>query len=459
MYARNLMSAVVFGLGASLVPASWAQTEQNGSLVTDDDKGISGDRLRELLDEYIPTDNAHSTLIVLTQCYGGNMVGALSDGRENTAVISATSEGEQAEYGAYDDDAAGGLKPGAGRTSDDVHNDGSADSGDGETPSKAGDAVPLDPVDPDDGPIKSRHILVYAGSPDGGGGTSDEEQLETIENNFAGEANTTVTSVGGDGTGDWDYPATEEGLKDALEEISKMMNENEQFILFVTDHGDQDAADKECTEFSRGSYQWDPLFLWEPVYLHMALEADNVPALTIFVPTDFQPRPCNVRVNDMMFQSVPFQFRVDLNDDGQHGPGDGWEAWIPLPEEMLLRDFQVIGGAEGLPSGLRGVQARLSSGGIAKSGRGSGGGCSANARCSGGESLKATSTVRGCGCQVKAVLKGGVAGQIYAVEMPSGDCVRKAANNRGKVVVKECPSGSGTVRVADCGLSRSVTCP
>lgn len=79
--------------------------------------------------------------------------------------------------------------------------------------------------------------------------------------------------------------------------------------------------------------------------------------------------------------------------------------------------------------------------------------------CNGAESLKATTTSRGCGCQTKAVLKGGTPGLNYTFELPSGDCIRKAANNRGKVVVKECPSSTGTVRVTGCDLERTVSCP
>ncbi|GIK15535.1 MAG: hypothetical protein BroJett003_04990 [Planctomycetota bacterium] len=85
--------------------------------------------------------------------------------------------------------------------------------------------------------------------------------------------------------------------------------------------------------------------------------------------------------------------------------------------------------------------------------------CVPSDECNGAESLKATTTSRGCGCQTKAVLKGGTPGMNYTLEMPSGDCIRKAANNRGKVVVKECPSASGAVRVTGCDIERLVTCP
>lgn len=85
--------------------------------------------------------------------------------------------------------------------------------------------------------------------------------------------------------------------------------------------------------------------------------------------------------------------------------------------------------------------------------------CGPSGVCNGGESLKATATSRGCGCQVKAVLKGGTPGQVYTFDLPSGGCIQKAANDRGKAVVKDCPGVSGTVRVVECDLEKTVTCP
>lgn len=85
--------------------------------------------------------------------------------------------------------------------------------------------------------------------------------------------------------------------------------------------------------------------------------------------------------------------------------------------------------------------------------------CAGSDACNGGESLKATTKSRGCGCQTKAVLKGGTPGLNYTFEMPSGGCVQQTANNRGKAVVKECPSSSGTVRIVGCNLERFATCP
>lgn len=439
-----------------LSPLAFAQeTTQNGSLVTNDDKGISGDRLRELLDEYIPTDNAHSTLIVLTQCFGGNMVDALANGRDNTGVTSATSKGEEAEYGGYDDDAAGALKPGAGRTSDDVHEAGTNGKAAGETPTKAGDTISLEPVDPVNGPIKSRHIIVYAGSPDGNATTSDEEQLQTIKDNFANEPNTDVTSVGGDGTGNWDHPGTEEGLKAALKEIQAKMNVHEQFIMFITDHGDQDVTDPTCTEDGFGNYFTDPLRLEASVYPAMLAEPDNVAALTVFVPTAQPPPPFLLSFGDM-FTTAFFDTRVDLDNDGIQDPGDGWEAWIPVNEQSLDPNSGNIAVMSNLPPRLP-VSVRLSSGAIPKIG--SGGGCGIGGQCNGAETLRASAKSKRGACQAKAVIKQATPGQVYAIRWPSGDCASAIANDRGKAIAKQYPAGSGVVTLPDCGLSANVVCP
>lgn len=362
---RTLFSTVmvlVFACPALAAPAN------SGSLVTSDNKGISGRRVRELLDTYIPTNNAHSTLVVLTQCYGGDMVSTLASGRANTAVISATSAGQTAKYGGYDDDAAGALKPGATTTSDDVHQAGTNGKHSSETPSKAGGAVPLTPVDVVNGPIKSRHVLVYAGKPDIGT-TQDSAQRDKIKSNFAGQPGTSVTTVGGDGTGGWDHPGTEAGLKAALTAIKAQMNADEQFIMFVTDHGDKDAADTAATETPpvSGTYQSVPLFLEPSVYADMFTEPNNEPVVTIFVEEFGQPGPCDIQIGTQSFLNVPFDTRVDLNNDGLQDPGDGWEARAIVNELQLDPVFGDIVTASNLPPALPlPVQINLSSGAIPK---------------------------------------------------------------------------------------------
>jgi len=240
---RITLASLIFGFGLSLSSTAWGDPVPSG-LVTQSGPAISGEQLRFLLDTHVPTDNAKSTLVLLTQCYGGNMVD-LFEGRANTAVLSATSEGQRAYYGGFDDDAARELRPEGWHDSDKLFDRAVSGSELRETPRKIGPNVSLVHVqehpfatDEESGEILSRHIVVYAGQPDGGRVHNDEAFLKTIRENFEGQPNTDVTSVGGTGEGAWDYPGTFEGLRDALrEKIKPVMNPNEQFILFVTDHG------------------------------------------------------------------------------------------------------------------------------------------------------------------------------------------------------------------------------
>lgn len=95
---------------------------------------------------------------------------------------------------------------------------------------------------------------------------------------------------------------------------------------------------------------------------------------------------------------------------------------------------------------------------VTAQGGGGGGDCESDA-CNGNERLKTKTKARGCGCQAKITVLDATPGAVYGVVTPNGDCVRKAANSRGKVVVKECPSRDGTASVPTCGLSKDVDCP
>jgi hypothetical protein len=197
--------------------------------------------LDQMIDSVVPP--SAKRLIVLTQCYGGDCVDNFTG--TNTAVISATSPGQKAKYGGYDDDAANACKPGAGKTGQAVHDAGVAGKHPAETPGTGGGlapgAVSLEPVTAD-GPVRSRHVVVYAGMPDAKG--RDNAQRDKIKANFAGQPNTTVKTVGGEGPEDgWDKHGWKRGLQEAIDEAAAAIEaapdpSKEQFLLFVTDHGD-----------------------------------------------------------------------------------------------------------------------------------------------------------------------------------------------------------------------------
>jgi hypothetical protein len=243
------------------------------------------------IDRYIPRQTPK--LLVFAQCYGGNMaMYPLFQNMPNTTVLSATSPNQEAHYGGYHDDAARALKPETGRTAENIHEEGSVgkstiipkDPNDtspdpidptqdkatfhkyAELPRITGTVPPnqflLDPVT-NTGPVHSRHVVIFAGSPDSrmelilrqGTTTipasignlerfSDNGDRDQIRANFLGNPNTTVTAVGGppDAEG-WDYSGDLEGLHKAIQEAGEAIEASadpskEQFILYVTDHGE-----------------------------------------------------------------------------------------------------------------------------------------------------------------------------------------------------------------------------
>ncbi len=311
-------------------PLQPAAVVEAGTLSTASGPSIYDTQLRKMLDTFIPTTNAHSALLVFTQCFAGNLVDDFA-GRTGTTTLSATAPGESAWYGGYHDDAAEALHPGVGRTSDDVHTAGVAGKSSHEHPSSSGAPVSLEPTS-DSGEIQSRHVLVYAGQPN----AKDEADCRQIEDNFAGQLNTTVTTVGckGNGTAP-DYPATLDGLRDALKAIGPQMGPDEQFILFVTDHGNADEVDvapacegQSCTSA--------PLTFSDGVEEAMGDDPDNQPAVTLLSP-DEVTAPITVTLSSgAVFTNVLFNQPVDLDGDGSvTGPGEGWMAIQPVEEAQL----------------------------------------------------------------------------------------------------------------------------
>ncbi len=81
--------------------------------------------------------------------------------------------------------------------------------------------------------------------------------------------------------------------------------------------------------------------------------------------------------------------------------------------------------------------------------------------CNGLERLKAKCVLKGCGNLVKGVMTNGTPGAVYGFTTIGGDCFMATANDRGKIVVKDCYGnvGEGVVSVTNCGLSQTVICP
>ena len=368
----SMRRSFIFGVFGALwlaVAASGA-TVKTGTLATSAGNPITDTQLASWIDEFIPA--ASNRLIVLTECYGGDKVDNFA-GKTNTAVISATSPGQTAKYGGYDNDAGAALAPGAGTTGATVHTAGTNGKHASETPTTGGGLAPgafdLQPTNPT-GAVQSRHVLVYAGQPDGGGGTSDVQQRDTIKTNFAGQANTTVTSVGGGGGGGWDKPGSAKGLRDALKEIGDAITsspnpDKEQFILFVTDHGDLHKTETATVTAPASSAVTVPglesfqtSIDLEPSDLFF--EQNNITSFSFFI--DFLDNGLTASEGSGPFfnpgdweltldnGSQTFQFNnffeqfTELTTDPSPGiigdqPGEGVRLYFPVPETLFVDQF------------------------------------------------------------------------------------------------------------------------
>ncbi len=368
MYRRHLAASVALGLIA--VSSASGVIVTRGTLSTSSGSSIFDEDLVKWIDEFIPATSPR--LVVLTECFGGDKVGdfSASPNLGNTAVASATSPGEQATYGGYDSGASGALTPGAGRTGQTVHNGGVGAKANSETPSTGG-GLALGDFSLENtsatGAVKSRHILVYAGQPDAGAGR-DVDQRNAIKNAFAGQANTTVRSAGGAGGGGWDNAGTAAGLRSALKSIQTEINNSadpssEQFILYVTDHGDLHKQDDSPPPVLPGNgpnvyfatsvipgYTTSEI---QPIIL--TSDPSNQPAVEAFI--SLTSPQISIPVFDAFLQptvGLPMPLTnyqlnpVDLAGpssgtlpDGIVGnaPGEGWEVVFPISESILLNNY------------------------------------------------------------------------------------------------------------------------
>ncbi|MCC7409042.1 MAG: VPLPA-CTERM sorting domain-containing protein [Phycisphaeraceae bacterium] len=365
-----ILAGWVLAAAAAWAGGVHAATITKGTLSASKGTSILDSDLAKWIDDYIP--GGSQRLIVMTQCYGGDTAKAFT-GKANTAVASATSAGEKATYGGYDKSAADALKPGAGKTASDVHTAGTGGKASGETPSSNGGLglgdFKLDPTDAN----SSRHVLVYAGKPDGGGGTSDTAQRDKIKGNFAGQTNTTITTAGGStaGSGGWDQEGSAAGLKKALKQIGDAINASadpskEQFILFITDHGDTHQVDiplnPVITPGGSALVQNFQTFQTTATFgtAQFTEDANNVPGFSVFLdlhamglehpivdgplfaPGDWElvltPNGGSATLLDSFFDVFT---ELSIDDSGIVGDeqGEGVQLFFPVSEPVMISSF------------------------------------------------------------------------------------------------------------------------
>jgi hypothetical protein len=218
------------------VLASLARGEHHGSIVANNGPGIPDWALAFLINLFIP--DYHSRILAFTECYAGDKVDDFL-GDPRTTILAGDKPERTTLYGGYHRDLAQALVPGT--TTDAAHAQALLSNKAGDQPEKFGPNQDVGNGG-DDGAIESTHVLVWAGQPGGGG--LDQQDINDIHTNFDGQ--TTVTVLAGDGTGQHaDGAATFGNLVTALANIGAQMNANEQFVLFVTDHGDKEVCTPE----------------------------------------------------------------------------------------------------------------------------------------------------------------------------------------------------------------------
>jgi len=316
--------------------------ESEGTLYTAGSEWFFASDLADMVLGYIPADNCQSRLIILSQCRGGDSFEAMNAraqaaGDTSLAILSGTSPGENATYGGWDKGALYGLYPGA--TADSIMASGNAVKKATETPMSNGRPFTLTPMRAG-GPVKSRHVLVYAGAPE----PEDNADLQIVKEAFGHESQTEVTSVGGFGTDGWGAMATKANLESALNAIAQKMNPSEQFILIVLDHGGMGCRRKSTIRVSGGRMRLPPLSPPAEIVGDVTSTTENddgtgislkFPASGPVNPLTLPPGQVGVMVGTQAFGGSS-TWHVDLNGDGLVQINEYYYMFFPIPEAALI---------------------------------------------------------------------------------------------------------------------------
>ena len=339
------------------------------TLVTGDGgEGIFDWQLRSLINRSIGSNYA-SKILAFTQCYGGDAKNHLAVGRDTT-VLAASAPGEVSYYNGYHRGLAQALAPGT--TTDAAHQAGVAHKDSLEAPSKIGPNQSIGVG----GDIHSCHVLVWAGKP----ASLDWDDVEDIRNNFAGQPNTTVTVLAGDGSdpdgsGDIEAPdgaATFNDLRQALKDIATKMAPDEQFILFVTDHGNIAPSTWNLVIPKNGHVN---VLMGVNPHLYDKIQGDPTahPYVGIFSPMSAPPIPpgtLTISVNGLGPYTVGQNVeQTELDYDGD-GVTDQYEYDIPVDKATLVAGDNSVVLYNSGPADLTLYSVSLDSGAIQRPGNG-----------------------------------------------------------------------------------------
>lgn len=295
---RGLLSAAV--LTGFAINAAQAAQATYGTLSSKKGTASVYDwELQALIGKYFDNNDgatdgvvSDNILLYFTECYGGdkleNFNGATNNtahdsvGFTNTSSYSANSAGKKSKYGGYHDDAATALAPGT--TSGAVHAAGVAGKDASETPQAQGPSKNV-------GGASSTHVLIWSGQSN----NMDEGDITDIIDSFQGQPNTTVHALANQGNGGGYLPyngvtikdATKANLEAELAAIDALMGAGEQFIMFVTDHGNIETANipDPPQQVIPGNGQMNyQLFTPTEVLTGWLTDPQNIPTLTLALP-------------------------------------------------------------------------------------------------------------------------------------------------------------------------------
>jgi hypothetical protein len=314
--------------------------EKHGTLVASDGKHIYDWQLDRLINRHIG-NRYYSKILCFTECYGGDKIDDFA-GDRNTTILSGSQAGKITIYDGYHRGLAIGLRPGSTTTA--AHQAGIAHKLGGDTPTSNGPVQDIG-VGGASGAIQSCHVLVWAGLPN----ELDQADINDIRNNFAGQPNTTVTVLSGNGAGA-DGRATMTDLVTALRNIGAMMNPNEQFILFVTDHGNLDSSAKDVylgggdTPVNGG--HTDVILGINPnLYQTMVEDTGNDPFLAFFTVAGappISPGTLTFTFNGTGPYTVGFNVQEIAHDYDADGVADQYEYLVPLAESTIVQGDNTI---------------------------------------------------------------------------------------------------------------------
>ncbi len=146
----------------------------------------------------------------------------------------------------------------------------------------------------DGGNVKSKHAIIFGGSiPTAGEGWEDiKEMYNTLKGKGFTDEDIVVLADSGKSTSRpyVDGPGTKQALWNAIKDMSGKMNEDEQLVIYITDHGNLETTEKaldilvnDTTKMpipSKNGDEWslDENFLWT-----LNLTDDNLPYISLMV--------------------------------------------------------------------------------------------------------------------------------------------------------------------------------